>query len=306
MPLSLSANNCLMTLRQLETFLLVATLGSFRQAAERLFTTQPAVSSRIAALEDELGARLFERAPGAVRLTAKGQELLPYAEKVLRSAENLRERAGDRSDHTGVLRLGVSETIVHTLLPHFLARFHETYPNVDVDLTVDITINLRNELVARSLDLAFLMGPVSESSIANHALCTFPLVWAANPSLGLPKRRKLDASELARFPIITYARHTRPYVEIQTHLRETADTPPRIFASSSLSAALRMTIDGIGIGSLPEPMIRDELAGGSLQKVAAAWKPADLGFTASYPVEPWNPLVEQAALLARDVAGNPA
>lgn len=292
-----------MNLKQLETFLLVATLGSFRKTAERLFTTQPAVSARIAALEDELGARLFERTSGAVRLTAKGQALLPYAEKVLRSAENLRQQAGDRSNLTGVLRLGVSETIVHTMLPHFLARFHDSYPGVDVDLTVDITLNLRNELVARSLDLAFLMGPISEASIVNYALCTFPLVWAASPRLGLPKRKTVSSEDLARFPIITYARHTRPFVEIQSHLRETAETPPRIFASTSLSACLRMTVDGIGIGSLPARIIGDELAGGSLQTVSADWKPSELGFTASYPVEPWSPLVEQAALLAQTVAG---
>jgi len=291
-----------MTLRQLETFLLVATLGSFRKTAERLFTTQPAVSARIASLEEELGARLFERTPGTVRLTSKGQELLPYAEKVLRAAENLRERAGDRSSLTGVLRLGVSETIVHTMLPGFLAAFHEAYPGVDVDLTVDITINLRDELVARSLDLAFLLGPISESSIANFDLCTFPLVWAASPALGLPKRKTVSEEDLARFPIITYARHTRPFVEIQTRLRETAEIPPRIFASSSLAACLRMTVDGIGIGSLPERMIGAELTDGSLHKVSAAWKPADLGFTVSYPVEPWSPLVEQAAALAREVA----
>ncbi len=294
-----------MNLKQLETFLLVATLGNFRKAAERLFTTQPAVSTRIASLENELGVRLFERSPGSVRLTAKGQELLPYAEKVLRSAENLRERAGDTSSISGVLRLGVSETIVHTLLPLFLARLHEAFPKVAVDLTVDITLNLRNELVARSLDLAFLMGPVSESSIANYHLCTFPLVWAASPKLDLPKRKRLGEADLVRFPIITYARHTRPFAEVQTRLREAAEDPPRIFASTSLAACLRMTLDGIGIGTLPLHMIEKELAAGSLRKISCTWVPSDLGFTASYPVEPWSPLVEQAALLAQKVASQP-
>jgi len=133
-----------MNLKQIETFLWVATLGSFRKTAERLFTTQPAISTRIATLEDELGVRLFERDHGAVRLTAKGQELLPHAESVLRTTERLRAKAGDRAAMTGVLRLGVSETIVHTLLPEFLARLHEAMPQVDVELSVDVTVNMRD------------------------------------------------------------------------------------------------------------------------------------------------------------------
>jgi DNA-binding transcriptional LysR family regulator len=80
-----------MNFKRLETFVWVATLGSFRKAAERQYTTQPAISSRIAALEEELGAKLF--VPGPVALTAKGKELLPYAEKIIFMSEQLRKRA---------------------------------------------------------------------------------------------------------------------------------------------------------------------------------------------------------------------
>jgi DNA-binding transcriptional LysR family regulator len=84
-----------MNFKRLETFVWVATLGSFRKAAERQYTTQPAISSRIAALEEELGAKLFVRevGPGPVALTAKGKELLPYAEKIIFMSEQLRKRA---------------------------------------------------------------------------------------------------------------------------------------------------------------------------------------------------------------------
>ncbi len=292
-----------MNFKRLETFVWVATLGSFRKAAERLCTTQPAISSRIAALEEELGAKLFVRevGPGPVALTAKGKELLPYAEKIIFMSEQLRIKANLPLSLSGILRLGVSETIVHTWLPDFFSRLHTDMPNLDVEMTVDVTSNLRAGLLDRSLDLAFLMGPVSDLSIADRELCTFPLLWVASPELELPKRL-LYLEELVKWPIITYARTTKPFAEISQRFRELDGPPVRFFSSSSLSACHRLTLDAVGVSTLPQVMVAAELEAGSLRRVRATWTPSALAFTASYPVTPCNPLAELAAELAVIVA----
>lgn len=290
------------TLRQLETFVRVAKLGNFRKTAEQLNTTQPTISTRIAGLEELLRVKLFERDTGSVRLTSKGQELLPYAENVLRMSEMFRERTESDSSVSGVLRLGVSETIVHTLLPEFLSELHDRHPNIDVEITVDATVNLRNDLVSRNLDLAFLMGPVSEYRIGNIDLASFPLVWAASARLHIDITRPLKIGEIVKFPILTYARITRPCVEIENHLRSHCELPVRIFPSSSLAACLQMTCDGIGIGTLPRVLIEDRLADGSLVSVPCEWQPSDLDFTASFPTVPGNPISDAAAELAREIS----
>jgi len=289
-------------LRQLETFLWVATLGNFRKAAEKLHTTQPAISARIATLEDALGVKLLVRNTSSTRLTAKGQELLSYAEKVLKATDLLRERAGDSSRLAGVLRLGVSETIVHTILPKFLSRLHETYPDVDVELSVDVTVNLRNELVSHSLDLAFLMGPISDYSIENIALVDLPLRWFASPSLNIPTNSEIPVEVLANFTLLTYARNTRPFIEISKRLRDYSSDRLRIFPSSSLAACLRMTIDGMGIGTFPRRMVEKELGEGTLVEIPCAWAPENLNFTASYATNPFDPVTEKTAELAQEVA----
>ncbi|MEH6823231.1 MAG: LysR family transcriptional regulator [Motiliproteus sp.] len=289
-----------MNLKRLETFVWVATLGSFRKTAERQFTTQPAISSRIAALEAELGVKLFEREGGPVTLTAKGQELLPYAEKVIFMSEQLRKRADTSCSLSGILRLGVSESIVHTWLPELFSRLHTAMPNLDVELTVDTTSSLRGGLLDRSLDIAFLMGPISAPAIANLELCTFPLIWVASPALALPER-PLTPEDLARWPIITYARNTKPFAEISQKFRE-GDLPPRFFTSSSLSACHRLTLDGVGISTLPRVMIAKELAAGSLKEVQATWVPSELDFTASYAMQSSSALLEPVAELAVQVA----
>ena len=113
-------------LRSLEIFYWTATLGSFRRASERVNTTQPAVSQRIAALEQEFGAPLFERRARSVTLTATGRALLPYAERFLALRAEMRAALATPETTTGILRLGVSDTIVQTWLARFVKRMSAT------------------------------------------------------------------------------------------------------------------------------------------------------------------------------------
>ena len=288
-----------MNYKRLETFVWVASLGNFRKAAERLHTTQPAISARIAGLEAELGVKLFEREGGSspITLTSKGKELLPYIEKILYQTEQLRKRAGISNAYSGVLRLGVSETIVNTWLPDFLSRLHKDMPNLDVEMTVDVTANLTTSIKDRTLDLGLLMGPISEPNIINRELCTFSLSWVASPTLDLPDRL-LYLEELAKWPIITYARATKPYIEINQKFRELDGPPAHFFASTSLAACRSLAIDSVGISTLPNIMITKELEAGTLRKIKAVWTPNDLTFTASYSDEPFNPIAEVATNIA--------
>jgi DNA-binding transcriptional LysR family regulator len=289
--------------KRLETFVWVASLGNFRKAAERLHTTQPAISARIAGLEAELGVKLFEREGGSspIMLTSKGKELLPYVEKILYQTEQLRKRAGISAAYSCVLRLGVSETIVNTWLPDFLSRLHQDMPNLDVEMTVDVTVNLTTSIKDRTLDLGLLMGPISEPNIINRDLCTFSLSWVASPKLDLPDRL-LYLEELTQWPIITYARATKPYIEINQKFRELEGSPAHFFASTSLAACRSLAINEVGIATLPNIMIAKELEEGSLKKIRAVWTPSNLTFTASYSDEPFNPIAEIATEIAVKVA----
>ena len=149
-------------LRNIETFFWVATLGSFRAASDKLNTTQPAVSQRIASLEADLGVRLFERDSRGVKLTAKGHELLSHAERMLQVRRDMFEAAREQNVMTGTVRIGVAETIVQTWLPTLIELVHASYPALVLEIEVDTTHVLRSHLMSRQIDLAFLMGPVLE------------------------------------------------------------------------------------------------------------------------------------------------
>jgi DNA-binding transcriptional LysR family regulator len=108
---------------------------------------------------------------------------------------------------------------------------------------------------------------------------------------------------LARWPIITYPRNTRPYIEIQ-ELFARADLPsPRLYGNSSLSTIVRMTLDGIGVSAIPPVVIGRELAEKKLRLVRAERGLPDLNFTAAFPVKPDSYIAAAVAELAREIAG---
>ena len=97
------------SIKQIEAFIWVADLGSFRRAAERLNTTQPNISTRLSNLEETIGVKLMERSAGSVRLTAKGRELVEQGRQVIRSMEQFVEVAGLSHLTESTIKLGVTE-----------------------------------------------------------------------------------------------------------------------------------------------------------------------------------------------------
>ena len=196
--------------KAIETFMWVVTLGSFRGAAQKLNTTQPAISQRIAQLEREVGVKLLQRDRRMVLPTPSGRQMMVYAEKLIGLRAEMLAAIGDRSAMRGVLRLGVAETIVHTWLSQLIKSVNHAYPNLSLEIEVDITPNLRTRLLAQEIELAFLLGPLTAPTVSNRVLCDYPIGFLASPSLGLGNRR-LTVHDLAKFPIITFPRKTQPY-----------------------------------------------------------------------------------------------
>lgn len=290
------------TLKQLEAFVWVADLGSFRAAAERLNTTQPNISARIATLETALNVTLMERDPGSVRLTPRGRQLLEHARRVLHETHALIETSGQAQLFDGTLRLGVTEMIVHTWLRDYLRAFRERYPNISVELTVDLSASLERELFARTIDLALQNGPFTRSATGVADIGRYRLIWVAAPQLGLHENGRLSGAELARHPILTHARGTRPYLQVAEHFRAMPDVSARLVPSSNLSAGMQMAMDGMGVAAIPAAMVARELASGELARLDYRWTPEDLDFVARFDARTCPAYVSSAADLASRVA----
>ena len=291
--------------KSLETFLCVVTLGSFRAAGDKLNTTQPAISQRIAQLEREMGVKLLSREHRMASPTPSGRQLMVYAEKLIGLRSEMMAEVGDRSATRGVMRLGVAETIVHTWLSRLIKSVNTAYPNLSLEIEVDITPNLSARLLAQEIELAFLLGPLSAAGVCNRVLCDYPIGFLASPALGLGNA-PLTVDDLAKFPIITFPRKTQPY-EIVRSLFNRPDLPPiRLHASASLATVIHMAIEGLGIAVIPTAIIENELADGRLQLLSTDLKISPLTFSASWLASPDTVAVELVAGLAGKIAQSSA
>lgn len=291
-----------MNVKQLEAFVAVSDLGSFRKAAERLGTTQPNISARIAALEGRLGVTLMERDAGSVRLTSKGVALLRKAREVLRACEDFVAAADDGALFEGVIRLGVTEMIAHSWLHEFLHSLKQIYPNVIVELSVDLSVNLTRMLFDHSIDLAFQSGPLGLRNTSGEVeLDEYAFAWVASPSLGI-NAESPKLGDLIAFPLLIQARGTLPYQQLSDHIAVHDARGARLSPSTSMSAGLQMAIEGLGVACLPEAMVGEQVATGELERLNYSWTPEPLKFLARYHAEAAQIYVREAAALAARIA----
>lgn len=283
-------------LKCLETFVWVARLGGFRAAAAQLNTTQPSVSARIDQLESHFGTVLFGPPQRRTTLTREGTVLLEYAERMLSIMTEARAVVSRADAVRGVLRLGVAETLVHSLMPRLIAVIDANYPELVVDMIVDTTNVLAEQLLRGQIDLSMQVGPVADPRAVNQRLCHLPLGWVVSPELQIGDG-PLTLARLARWPIISFS-HSSPLAEeIKRALAGEGREQVRLWGSASLTIMIRMALDGMGSCILPLALVREEIERGRLRRVEVEGVslPPN-GFQIAYLRKPNNFL---AALVAR-------
>ncbi len=278
------------TLKQLEALIWVADLRSFNKAAERLATTQPNISGRIAKLEGMLGGRLIDR--DTMQVTPLGGRMLKRARAVLAAMDALVVESGEAGLYDGVLRLGVTEMVAETWLRAFLARLAEVFPKLDVELTVDFSATLEKRLAERAIDLALQNAPFQRAMSGEVSLGAFPMVWVAAPGV----------DDVVTQPILTHGRDTILYQQVAAHFAALGGSAVRLVPSSNLATGLQMAMDGRGVTVVPKAMARAALDAGTLVQVPYAWVPEPLRFFARYDAERTQAAVAQAADLAVEIA----
>lgn len=289
-------------IRSLEVFYWVVKLGGFGKAAERLHMTQPAVSARISQMETAVRTRLLDRGTSRPPVpTSKGLELHAYAERILMLQAEMMSRLMTPPDLTGTVRIGAAETLVHTILGTLLRDLNAAYPGITPEITVDTSPNLRAGLLGGELDLALLLGPISEPRVRSLPLASYDLVWVASPMLPL-KGGMLELCDLARWPILSYARGTRPHVQLAGLLARHGLSDARVFANSSLASIVHLAVLGVGVGNLPLALVQDAIGAGSLRRLDVDVELPPLQFAASYLASPGGLVEAVVGLLPREAS----
>lgn len=289
------------TLKQLEAFAFVVDTGTFRAAATALGTTQPNISSRISALEMALDVALLYRDAGSVRLTEKGRELLVLTRDILRAGEALLEAAGRQELIEERLRLGVTELVACTWLQTFLRLLRQEYPNLRVELEVDLSLQIEERLREGRIDLALQNGPFAFQATGEQALAEESYVWVADKDLA---NELAGGASVARFfdkAVLTHARHTSAARALHELAATGGYDAGKIIHSSALSACLPMVNEGLGVALLPRSLVSEEMKDGRLQSLKSDWIAPPLSFFARFNADHAPRFVAKACEIAASV-----
>lgn len=244
-----------MELRQLRQFVAVAETLSFRRAAERLHMAQPPLSVAIRKLEDEVGARLFERQPRGVALTVAGAAALALAQRCLAEAGALREAVqaavgGER----GLLRVGFVGSAACALMPRLLPSFRKRYPDVELVLRESTKLELLAMVESGELDIGLVRYPTGSASALRFEIVEHDVFRAVLPAGHvLARRKRLTLAMLAREPFVDYASTRVPGLHAMAMLAfQQAGVTPRVSQEATqVQTVISLVQSGLGVALVP-------------------------------------------------------
>ncbi|TAN27684.1 MAG: LysR family transcriptional regulator [Castellaniella sp.] len=253
------------SIRQLEVFIAVATLGSVRRASEQLHLTQPAVSMALGDLERQLGAPLFDRIRGRLVLNTQGAEQLAQAREIRERLQDMQRRHADlQGALTGELRIGASNTVGNYLVGELLGPIVAQHPMIALHLTVDNTRDITRRLLDREIDLACVEGPVHHAQLETLPWRSDALVVCAAPTNPLALKARLAPQDFADAHWILRERGSA--TRSQTEQMLTSLPPGHILLElGQIEAIKQAVIAGLGIACLPAAATVDAVATGRLR-----------------------------------------
>lgn len=241
-----------MNLRFVEAFYWVVTLRSVTRAAEKLHLTQSAMSSRVAALEQELGTLLLDRRDRQFRITAAGQRFFGYAEKLLALQREVKAELGAAAAQPMRLRVGAIESVLHSWLLDWVRALRVAQPALALELTVETSPVLLDQLSRGTLDIALAALPAG-GGLPSRPLPAMEMVFVGHAQRH--RRRRWTLAELAALELLTFQRGSQPQVALADLMQRAGLEPLRLHTVSSISAMAQLVEGGLGVATLPRAVV---------------------------------------------------
>ena len=252
-----------MNLRFVEAFYWVVQLKSVSRAAEKLCITQSAMSSRIATLESELGVLLLDRRDKQFRLTVAGLRFFGHTQRLLTLQREIHSAMGGMGGMGGAggtggtggglrrvsLRIGAIESVLHSWLLEWVQHTRKADPDFELELSVETTPVLVDQVQRGALDLAFAALPTAGENLRSRALPAMQMVFVGHRDVH--RKRRYTLAELAACDLLTFQRGSQPHVALIDLLKATGVEMPRVHTISSISAMVQLVEGGFGVATLP-------------------------------------------------------
>lgn len=274
---------------RLKVFRTVARQLNFSRAAEELLLTQPAVTQQIKALEEECGVPLFDRTGGHITLTAGGEALLPYAEKLkVLSDEALASVVATSGDNAGSLAIGASQTIGQYLLPNLMAGFLKENPRITITARSGNSDEMLEELVAHRIQLALIEGPATRRDVHHEAFMEDHMVLVV-PASHEWADQEIELDMLKKAPMLMreFGSGSRRIVEnalVEAGLKKKElHTTMELDSTEGLLSAVEA---GLGVTFVSRWAVRNQLSLGTLKLARVRGLKLSRMFSMVYPAGP--------------------
>ncbi|WP_110689403.1 LysR family transcriptional regulator [Salinicola endophyticus] len=240
----------MITFKQLDAIYWVSELGSFEAAANKLHTTQSAISKRIQELEETFGVALFDRSRRSARLTDKGAELLTLSRELLERRDHLLERISDESVIQSHFRIGVTELTGLTWLPQVIESIRGRFPRLNIEPSIELSSDLFAKLEQDKLDMIVVPDVFSDTRFVSQPLKSVENAWMAAPGT-VAADHTLTLAELAEFTVLSQGSHSGTGLIYERWFSQHGVRLRNTLVSDYLLAQVGLTLAGVGISYLP-------------------------------------------------------
>lgn len=254
-----------MDIRSIETFIRVAELGSITKAADELSYVQSTVTTQIKQLEKELGYPLFDRIGKKISLTALGEQMLQYAYEMVNVAQKAKTIPQNDTDVKGLLRVGVSESLLIGVFLNILPQFKARYKNVDLKINSGHTTDLLDALKQNKLDIVFISRPKSsDENLACHYIRKENLIFIAGKNHPLAGQKQIPITKLFENNFVT-TEHEGICYNLLTHLAAKHNLTVNDWVEvDNIFVIAELVKKGVGLAFLPEYAVQKQIEKGEV------------------------------------------
>ena len=237
-----------MEIRTLKTFLAVAEFGTISQTARRLNSVQSNITSRIKALEEELGVALFVRSRTGMALTAAGELFQSHAQAVIDAEARAIAAVADFSSAVKFLRIGSMESTLAIRLPSHIAAFRSSHGDVKIHITSGPTDDLVAQVLDAKIDIAFIGGAYRHPSLEGQIVFREEMVLVSDKSI-------VDVSQAGVTPVIVFKRGCTYRAYAEDWMKRSGLAPNEAIELGTLDGILGCVASGVGVSLLPRSVV---------------------------------------------------
>ncbi len=263
-----------MTITQLGTFLKITELNSFSAAADSLGYAQSTVTTQIKQLEDELECVLFERLGKTICLTSSGEKLIEYAEKILQLERDIRLDVTDEENPSGILKIGVSESLCISRFPRILMEYNKNNPRMEIRIQFVTHENIPELLQKGELDMVYTLNPLIEDE-------RIKILHTKREKLGFyvspdhPMAGRIISEEDLKDVPLLLTGHNCNFRHMLVSVLEKKGISPKIVLETSSKEILKHFAEGgFGVAFIPQMTAETEIKDGKLKRLT--WKGTEL------------------------------